>query len=149
MNLESTAVTLAEQFGTGHDSGRPIDRFFENLGKFAFGGLGTVLAIGIGFLLYYIFTQILLEGSRAAFGVFLMLLVVFASLALVYVFYNESRKDKMKAVRAGASELQATPELAAPDTGKLLNEPSQTPIPGVTEGTTDLLKVEAGTRKLK
>ena len=43
MNLEQTALDLADQFGAVRDvSSQSIDRFFENLGKVAFGGFGTV-----------------------------------------------------------------------------------------------------------
>jgi len=149
MNLEQTAVTLQEQFGSAEGaSSKAIDRFFENLGKFAFGGFGAVVAIGIGFLLYTIFVQMLLGGTRIAFGVFLMLFIVFASLSLVYVIYNESKKDN-KTKRAGSSSEPApTPELFAPDTGKFLNESTHMPIPSVIEDTTDLLKVDSKTRRL-
>jgi hypothetical protein len=149
MNLEQTSMTLQEQFGSVEGvPSKAVDRFFENLGKFAFGGFGAVVAIGIGFLLYTIFVQMLLEGTRIAFGVFLMLFIVFASLSLVYVIYNESRKDN-KAKRAGSSPEPAAPaELAARDTGRFLNESTHMPVPSVLEDTTDLLKVDAKTRRL-
>jgi hypothetical protein len=54
MNLEHTATTLAEQFGSDHGSIQSIERFFNNLGKVAFGGFGAVIVIGIGYLLYTI-----------------------------------------------------------------------------------------------
>jgi hypothetical protein len=148
MNLEQTAVALTEQFG--EDQGFPqrkIDRFFENLGKFAFGGFGTVLVIGIGFLIYTIVIQLMLEGTRIAFGVFLILFIVFAALSLTYVIYNEFKKDRKTFGNSRALK-QAQIVEGVPDTGKLLREPTDMPIPSVIEDTTDLLHVEARTRKL-
>ena len=144
MNLEQTAITLSDQFGPeGEISAGAVDRFFQNLGKFAFGGLGAVFVIGIGYLLWIILTRFVLEGTQVTFGVFLMLFVVFAALSLTYVIYNESRKG-----RRAVSRDEHPEELAAPDTGKLLNQPSQTPIPSVIDDTTELLAIEAKTRKL-
>lgn len=142
-------MTLREQFGSVQGvSSKATDRFFENLGKIAFGGLGALLTIGVGFLLYTALTKMVLDGSRIELGIFLMLFIVFASLSLVYVIFNESKKDD-KAKRAESSpELAATPELSAPDTGRFLNESTQMPVPSVIEDTTDLLKVDAKTRRL-
>lgn len=149
MNLEETAITLVDQFGSVRDaSSKSIDRFFNNLGKVAFGGFGAVVMIGIGYLLLTILTRFILDGSQIAFGVFLMLFIVFAALSLVYVIYNESKKDDQSAKRAVTSDLRSIPELSGPDTGKLLSEPSHMPIPSVIENTTDLLTVESKTRKL-
>ncbi len=145
MNLEQTASTLADQFGSDRGvSTRSIDRFFNSLGKVAFGGFGTVILIGIGYLLITILTRFILDGSQIAFGVFLMLFVVFASLSLVYVIYNESKKDRTETKRIEPAVI----DLLAPDTGKLLSQRSQIPIPSVVENTTDLLHVEPKTRKL-
>ena len=145
MNLEQTAVELAGQFGSDHEiSTRSIDRFFNSLGKFAFGGFATVLVIGLGFLLYTILSRFILNGSQIAFGVFLFLFVVFAALSLVYVIYNESKKDRKVERRVDPLVL----ERSAPDTGKLLTESSELPIPSVIDDTTDLLHIEARTRKL-
>lgn len=145
MNIEQTAIELAEQFGDDReDSEKTVDRFFRGLGKFAFGGLGIVILIGIGFLLYTIFMQLILEGSRIEFGIFLMVFIVFAALSLAYVFYNEIKKDRKQSRPSEASQK----EFSAPDTRSLLNEPSQIPIPSIVEDTTDLLTVESKTRKL-
>jgi len=144
MNLEQTALTLADQFGPDRSvSSQSIDRFFNSLGKVAFGGFGTVILIGIGYLLFTILTRFILDGSQVAFGVFLMLFVVFAALSLVYVIYNEAKKDRTDTKRIEPAVFDLPP----PDTGKLLSEPSQMPIPSVVENTTDLLHVESGTRK--
>lgn len=145
MNLEQTALDLADQFGAVRDvSSQSIDRFFENLGKVAFGGFGTVLLIGLGFLLYTIFTRFILDGSQVAFGIFLFLFVIFAAMSLSYVIYNEGRKDR----RAGIRAEPTVRDLSVPDTGRLLTKPAEMPIPSVVEDTTDLLHVEAKTRKL-
>lgn len=145
MNLEQTAITLTEQFGDEPGlSSRSIDRLFENLGKVALGGFGAVIVIGIGYLLYTILIRFILSGTQITFGVFLMLFIIFAALSLVYVIFNESKKDrKHPRVRDTMPN-----ELAAPDTGKLLTEPTHLPIPSVIEDTTDLLTVDSKTRKL-
>lgn len=147
MNLLQTVESLAAQFGTGHDAQTAkVENFFNQLGKFAFGGFGAVVVIGIGILLVTTFNKFIGNGSNIMIGVFLMLFLVFAALSLVYVIYNESRKDN-QALRK-AVEPSNAPEIALRDTGKLLNEPTDLPIPSVIEDTTDLLHVEARTRKL-
>ena len=145
MNLEQTAVTLADQFGADFEiSSRSVDRFFNSLGKFAFGGFGTVLVIGIGFLIYSVISKFIVDGSQVAFGVFLILFLIFASLSLVYVIYNESKKDKKRA----ASDERGR-ELSSAATQNLLSEPSQMPIPSVVDDTTELLRIESKTRRLQ
>ena len=149
MNLEQIALTLADQFGSDRSvSTQSIDRFFNSLGKVAFGGFGAVILIGIGYLLVTILTRFILDGSQIAFGVFLMLFIVFAALSLVYVIYHESKKDGHSPKRAVTQDLPTIPGLSAPDTGKLLSEPVEVPIPSVIENTTDLLSVESKIRKL-
>lgn len=144
MNLEQTAITLADQFGMDrYSSFKSIDRFFSGLGKIAFGGFSAVMIMGVAYLLYIILTRFVLSGSQRAFGIFLFLFVTFASLSLVWVIYNESRKDRKK---FGPPE--SASGLASAETGKLLNASTQQPIPSVVEDTTDLLHAERPTRNL-
>jgi hypothetical protein len=147
MNLQQTVESLSAQFGTGHDADTAkAEKFFNQLGKFAFGGFGAVVVIGIGILLVSIFNKFIGNGSNIMIGVFLMLFLVFAALSLVYVVYNESKKDN-KALRTVDVPTKAL-ESDSRETGRLLNEPTDLPIPSVIEDTTDLLHIDAHTRKL-
>lgn len=115
--------------------------FFENLGKFGFGGLGAIVVIGIFFLIYAVVSRFILNGSQIAFGVFLVLFLVFAALSLVYVIYNESRK-KINANWTSTADEINTKELPVPITGKFLSDPVNEPLPSVVEHTTELLKTK-------
>ncbi len=135
-----TAGSLAVQFGkvrNAKDAAR--GRFFENLGKFGFGGLGAVVVIGLCFLIYTIITKFILDGSRVASGVLLTLFIIFASLSFIYVIYNESRKEG-RSSRVRDSEENALSVLPAPTTGKFLTDPAHEPVPSVVEHTTELLR---------
>lgn len=151
MNLQQTVESLKAQFGTEFDANTAkAEKFFNQLGKFAFGGFGAVVVIGIGILLVTIYNKFIGSGQNIMVGVFLILFMVFAALSLVYVIYA-SHKESLKQVNPRSIDEEHTAaksELAAPDTGKLLNESTVAPIPSITENTTDLLHVEARTRKL-
>ncbi len=144
MNLEETVISLADQFGDLSDGPRKWDAFFTNLGKIGFGGFGAIVVIGFFWLIYTIVSKMMIGGAQPLFGLFLVLFLVFAALTLVYVIYNEANKGK-KVER----KPNATPELAAPDTDRLLTNPIREGIPSVIEDTTGLLKVETKTRKLQ
>ena len=75
------------------------------------------------------------------FGSFFILFLVFASLSLIYVIYNESRKDKARDL-ASAADGEGVSEIAAPVTGRFLADPIHEPIPSVVDHTTELLKTK-------
>ncbi len=142
MNLEQTVSSLSEQYGTDFDKAvAGWDRFFNVLGKVGFGGFLVIAAIGIIALLYTIVTKMILSGTQPWFGIFVAGFIIFAALTLVWVFYNESQKDKKKKLPAAA----VLPE-AVPTTGKLLIDPIEKPA-SVTENTTNLLPVEKKVEK--
>lgn len=149
MNLQLTVESLKAQFGTEFDANTAkAEKFFNQLGKFAFGGFGAAVVIGLGLLFVAIYNKFIGSGENIMVGVFLIMFFVFALMSLAYVIYA-SHKESMKQVNQRISEphgLQS--ELSAPDTGKLLNQSTFEPVPSVVEDTTDLLHVEARTRKL-
>lgn len=144
MNLEETAVSLADQFGELRDVSRKWEGFFTNLGKIGFGGFGGVVVVGFFWMLYAIINKMIIGGTQPLLGLLLVMFFVFAALALVYVIYNEAIKEKK--TERNVATLR---EMKAADTGRLLTDPIHEPIPSVVETTTERLTVETQTRKLQ
>lgn len=138
MNLESVAESLLQQFPNGGDPDLTRrERRLERFGQFAFGGFGLVLVAAVIGLIYTIFSKMVLDGTQPWAGILLIAFVLFATLTLAYVVFNEDLKEKRRKVRlAPIREVEGTV-----DTGKLLDEGQFVPIPTVTENTTDLLPV--------
>jgi hypothetical protein len=88
--------------------------------------------------------RFVLTGTSVAFGIAMSFFLVFAMLALVYVILNEGRKVKYSKRRIPERE----GELSARDTAKLIESGHFEPVPSVVDDTTELLKVDARTRKL-
>jgi len=141
LNLERSAESLLEQ---RPDRDAVIsNRRLERFGNIAFGGLGLVGFTAVAAMLYTIVTKFILTGTGVAFGVILSFLLIFAVLGLVYVVLNEVKKEK----RSKVSAANMIEKVNGPDTARLLESREFEPIPSITENTTDLLKVEAKTRK--
>lgn len=146
LNLERTAESLLEQMPSA-ESAKLLkrERNLEKFGNIAFGGFGIVLLTGIGAIIYYIFTKMILSGENIIGGIFIIAFMIFAALTLTYVAFREDLKErKEKAKPALKNELSEKRE-----TGKLLEDKPFEPIPSVTENTTDLLYAEQKTRKLE
>jgi Na+-translocating ferredoxin:NAD+ oxidoreductase RnfG subunit len=92
-----------------------------------------------------IFSKMILTGDNVVFGILLIFFTVFAGLSLVFVFFNESLKEK----RAKMNPALSTELSKAPETGKLLEEKPFEPISSVAENSTELLFVENKTTKIK
>lgn len=143
LNLEKSAASLIEQRPDGGFEG--TDRRLEMFGNIAFGGLILVGLAAVTGMIYTVVTKFILTGQGIVFGVIISLLLIFAVLGLAYVVLNESRKSNRPATNDSDEKPLA---FEKPDTGKLLDTGGFEPIPSVIEDTTDLLKVEAKTRKL-
>lgn len=139
LNLEEIGESLSSQLLGGKVE--PADRRLELFGNIAFGGFGIIVLLGIAALIYTVLAETVLSGKDMVFGIALTLFLVFAAMTLAYVAMNESRKQKQ-------AKRKRKPELASPDTAKLLDDPHFEPVPSVVDDTTELLKVEARTRKL-
>ena len=142
MNLEASAASLVRQTEGGEIT--PSDRRLEFFGKVVFGGFGFAGMAIVGGLIYTLITRFVLTGTGVAFGIALSFFLVFAMLALVYVILNEGRKERVSKTRIPERD----GELRSRDTAKLIEERHFEPIPSVVDDTTELLKVEARTRKL-
>jgi len=117
----------------------------ERFGTFVFGGFAIMVGLGAIGLIVGVILAMVVSGRDPVKGILLSLFILFASLALSYVFLNEHLKDKRK-------KLQSAPpmphHLASPVTGNLLETGQFEPISSVVEDTTSLLNVEGPSRKL-
>ena len=114
----------------------------ERFGQFAFGGFGIVVLIAIGGLIYTIFTKMVLAGPEPLVGLILIAFIIFAALALTYVFFAEDLKGRRKKAGRATEPPPPIPELTTPAaTGKLLEETRFEPAGSVIENTTELLPV--------
>ena len=143
MNLEASAESLVRQTEGGEIT--PSDQRLEFFGKVVFGGFGFAGMAIVGGLIYTLITRFVLTGTSVAFGIALSFFLVFAMLALVYVILNEGRKEKTSKQRIPERE-GGLP--AKKNTAKLIEERHFESVPSVVDDTTELLKVEARTRKL-
>lgn len=146
MNLEQTALSVREQ--KGDEALLQIDteqKKLERFGNVAFGGFGIVLIVGISALIGYVLQQMVFSGSRPLFGVLIAAFIIFAGMALTYVIWNESLKEKREKLKM-PRELPPpvpNPRLPPRDTNDLV------PVPSVVDGTTELLDIKRKTNELK
>lgn len=96
-------------------------------------------------MIYTIITGFILSGKGVAFGIIVSLLIVFGVLAIAWVILNESRKEKEK--KLARATFRSEPELVAPETARLLQTGKFEPVPSVVDATTELLHVEATSKK--
>lgn len=145
LNLEQTALSLLEQVPSAESAAiLKKERALEKFGSVAFTGLGIAMLLGVMGLLYVILTKMVLAGSSPLAGALLMVVIVFATLTLAYVFMNESLKERKS---------KLSPELLKEledkrTTGNLLEEGNIEPVPSVTERTTELLYSRKKTKEL-
>ncbi len=146
LNLEKTAESLVEQFpDTESTNILKQSQLVEKFGNFAFSSFGVVILAAVIALTYFIFSKMILTGANVVVGILLITFLIFAFLSLIFVFFNESLKEKKAKINpALSSELTK-----AKDTGKLLEEKPFEPVPSVTENSTKLLFVENETRRIK
>jgi hypothetical protein len=143
LNLESISHSLSRQLNDG--AVEPADRRLELFGNIVFGGLGVVGLAAVVGLIYTIITGFILSGRGVAFGIIVSLLIVFGVLAIAWVILNEGRKDNAK--KQSRANFRPQPEVGSADTAKLLQTGKFEPTPSVVENTTELLHVEAASRK--
>jgi uncharacterized membrane protein YvbJ len=146
LNLEKSAASLLEQIPDAQNTDLiKQTQLVERFGNFALGGFGLVLLAGIGTIIYFIFSKMILTGANVLAGILLILFLIFAVLSLIFVFFNESAKDKK--YRTNPALLNESNE--AKDGAKLLGEKHFAPVVSVTENSTELLFIENETRKIK
>jgi ribosomal protein L40E len=145
LNLEQTTQSLRAQKPDGRSSDiLRREQTLERFGNVAFAGLGGIFLIGMIALVYTILSKMVFSGQNPAFGVFLVLFIIFAALSLTYVVFREDlkeRKGKLHSAPISDTELGS-------DTAKLLESGDRQPIASIVEGTTELLHTESKTRKL-
>lgn len=144
INLEQTAQSLLEQIPSSASAGLIKQRQkLEKFGDVVFTGFAAAILLGVIGLIYVTFTKMVLAGNNPAAGIVLILIIIFATLALAYVFMNETLKEK---------SAKLSPELAKElepgrETGKLLEEGNFEPAASsVTDRTTELLYTENKTK---
>ncbi|HLM00970.1 MAG TPA: zinc ribbon domain-containing protein [Pyrinomonadaceae bacterium] len=146
LNLEKTAESLVEQIPSA-ESARLLrrEKLLERFGNFALGGLGAVILFAVAILIYYVIEKYLLGGTNIYFAVLAIGFIVFAFLSLIFVFFNETLKEKKAKINpALTNELTGKNE-----TANLLEEKPFAPARSVTENTTGSLYVERKTKKFE
>jgi hypothetical protein len=146
LNLEKTAASLVEQIPSA-ESARLLrhDKLIEKFGNFALGGLGLVIFLAFTVFVYRIIEKYLIGGTNIYFVVLSIGFILFAFLSLVFVYFNESLKEKKTKINSSlANEIKG-----GKDTAKILGEKTFEPIPSVTENTTGLLYAERKTKKFE
>ncbi len=147
LNLEKSAESLLLQLPDAQNADLvKREMFLERFGNFVFGGFLTIVLIAIGAIIYTIFVKFVLSGTSVIFGIFMILFVIFAALALAFVGYTEKIKEEKKSVNPNWQKEQLSEKH---DTAKLLEDKPFEPVPSVVENTTELLHVENKTRKFE
>ncbi len=144
LNLEDTAKSLLLQIPSAETANLlRREQMLEKFGSIVWSGFGIVLLIAVGVIIYAIITGMILSGKNPFVGVLLTAFIVFATLTLAYVVFNEDLKEKKQKLK-----LQSQNGLAEPKTtGKLLEEKPFEPVPSVVENSTELLLTNNKTRK--
>ncbi|HMQ03440.1 MAG TPA: hypothetical protein PKD26_05955 [Pyrinomonadaceae bacterium] len=139
MNLSESAASLIRQFPEGAvDEFRKQEQLLERFGQVAFGGFGLVVFSAIIGLIYLIVSMMILTGENIPLGVLLTAFVLFAGLALTYVFLRETLNDKKNKAKNKAIESQDDPpmNLAFSDGARFQA------VESVVEDTTELLSAD-------
>lgn len=137
MNLEQASISLREHFPAGSVANlRKEEQMLEKFGKVAFTGFGICLLLAIGGIIYWIITKVILSGNQPLAGILIIAFIIFAALALGYVYWNEALKEKRQKLNMPGER-----ELPSPATGQL-EEGIFDPVPSVTEHTTSRLTVK-------
>ena len=146
LNLEKTAESMLEQIPSA-ESAKFLkrERNLEKFGNIALGGFGIVLLTGIIAIIYLIITKVILSGNSIFGGIMLIAFIIFASLSLAYVAFNEDLKERKQKTNPTLKNELAEKQ----DTAKLLEEKPFEPVGSVTENSTELLFVENKTTKLQ
>lgn len=146
LNLEDTAQSMLEQLPSAASANLIKQRRkLEKFGDIAFTGFAIAILLGVIGLVYVTFVKMVLSGSNPVAGIILILFIIFAAMALAYVFMNETLKEQSAKLNP-----ELTKELEKKvETGKLLEEGNFEPVPTVTERTTDLLYTENKTKTLE
>jgi len=145
LNLEKSAESLVEQMPTAQSANLlRHEKAIERFGNFALGGLGVVILFGITILIYTIIEKFLLSGTNIYFAFLLIAFITFAFLSLVFVFFNESLKEKKAKINQTVKNELVEKKGAA----NRLEEKSLEPA-SVVENSTELLYAKNKTQKLK
>ncbi len=145
LNLEKSAESLVEQMPTAQSANLlRHEKAIERFGNFALGGLGVVILFGITILIYTIIEKFLLSGTNIYFAFLLIAFITFAFLSLVFVFFNESLKEKKAKINQTVKNELVEKKGAA----NRLEEKSFEPA-SVVENSTELLYTKNKTQKLK
>src|ERR1700755_1118753 len=98
LNLEKTAQSLSEQIPDKEQREKFLQQrdLIEKYGTAAFGGFTLVLLIGTVGIIYTIFAYLIVPGPGSSIitGFLLLAFIIAAMLALAYLVFRETLKDK-------------------------------------------------------
>jgi hypothetical protein len=139
LNLRESADSLLSQIPEAAFAElKRQERRLERFGSIAFTGLGVVLLLGILLVIYSILQKMVFSGENPVGGILLIAFVIFATLSLAYVVFNESLKEKREKLNPRLESKPAvTAGLRMP--AQLADGAEFEPAPTVTEDTTELL----------
>lgn len=137
LSLQKAAESLVDH-AAGNAPAKPgASSALDWFGTIVFTGLAIVVAAAIIGLLYAVVTRMITSGSNPLVGVLLAAFIVFAALALAYVFWRESLADTERRRENNG----APPAMGPGDRPLALEDRPFEPVPSVVENTTQRLKI--------
>jgi len=143
MNLLPAAASLqqlpAEQDADLQQQEKRLARF----GSVTFGAFGLVVLAAICMFAYLIITKMILSGTKPIPGILALLVIVFGSLSLAYVYWKETLNEKRKKLESAPNRVESSN--VKPN---LLTDTYFEPAHSVVEDPTELLHTRHDTNKL-
>lgn len=146
LNLAAVTESLLEQIPESEILDlKNRERRLERFGGVIFSVFAIIALAGVLGLIYAVLNKMIFSGNNPALGIFLLLFIIFAALALAWVVMNETVKEKRSKIKAGIHPREIS---TSGSPAKKLPETFSEPIPSIIEDTTELLHVKRDTHRL-